>query len=219
MCRRNLLFPALAAVLMLQAGEPTRKPEEYPVHGKIGKVTMAAENLGPSVPTPSGGLFTSDYIAIEVALFGEGRGQVAALAHLQFALRINGEKTLLRPDTPGAVAASIEYPDWEQRPRLEAQAGPVIIGRPNPVERFPGDRRPAEQTGGGPRPRIDNPVGRKPDPTPIDELVRNAALPEGDVPLPVSGCLYFPYKKKMKTIKKLELVYEGPLGEGSLRFP
>lgn len=216
MGRSNLLSAVFLAALV-HAGETVRKPENYPVRTKVGNLTMAAENLGPSVPTPSGGLFTTDYIVIEVALFGEGRGQTVSVTHRQFALRINGQKSLLRPDTPGAVAASIKYPDWEQQRHLEVTAGPVIIGRPVPVERFPGDRRPTE--GRVSRPRVENPVERKPDPTSVDELVRDAALFEGEMPLPASGCLYFPYKKKMKTIKKLELVYDGPIGEGSLRLP
>src|SRR3974377_101543 len=126
MCRRNPLLPALMASAILQAGETVRKPEDYPARTRIGNITMAAENLGPSVPTPSGWLLTSDYIVIEVALFAEGRGkQSAAIAHPQFALRINGEKTLLRPDTPGTVAASIKYPDWEERRGLEDDGGPA----------------------------------------------------------------------------------------------
>ena len=223
MCRRNLVLAALFAALVLHADETTRKPEEYPARMTVGRVTIAAGNLGPSIPTPSGGILTRDYIAIEVALFQDGLGHRADLTHRQFALRINGATTLLRPDTPGAVAASIKYPDWEQHPALVGTAGVgnagVIIGRPRPIERFPGDHRPAEQTGGGPMPRVESPVGRKADPTSIDELVMRAALPEGDMALPVSGCLYFPYKKKLKTIKKLELVYAGPLGEGMLRIP
>src|SRR3974390_662135 len=92
MWRRNLWFAGLLAAFGLRAGEADRKPGDYPVHAKIGKITVAAENLGPSVPTPSGGLFTTDYIVIEVALFGEGRGRTVPVSHRQFALRINGEK-------------------------------------------------------------------------------------------------------------------------------
>jgi hypothetical protein len=223
MCRRNLPLAALSAMLILSADETTRKPEEYPARMTVGNVTIAAENLGPGVPTPSGGILARDYITIEVALFEDGLGHRADISQRQFALRINGATTLLRPDTPGAVAASIKYPDWEEHPTLVGTAGAgngeVIIGRPQAVERFPGDHRPAEQQGGGPMPRVDNPVAKKADPATVDELVTRAALPEGDVALPISGCLYFPYKKKLKTIKKLELVYAGPLGEGTLRIP
>ena len=223
MWHRSCLLVPVVTVLVLHGGEVTRKPEEYPARMKLGGITIAAENLGPSIPTASGGMNTRDYISIEVAIFAEGLGQQTSISHQQFALRINGVKSLLRPDTPGAVAASIKYPDWEQHPRLEGTAGMgnanVILGRPRPVERFPGDHRPAEGTGTGPMPRIENPIGRKGEPQSVDELVQRVALPEGAVGLPASGCLYFPYKKQMKTIKTLELVYEGPLGEGSMRIP
>ena len=52
-----------------------------------------------------------------------------------------------------------------------------------------------------------------------DEVIQRAALPEGEVALPVSGCLFFPFHGKMKKIKKLELVYDGPLGHGSVLIP
>lgn len=217
-----VLIPALVA-FSAHAGDTDRKPADYPAHITIGRVTIAAENLGPSVPTASGGIATRDYLSIEVAVFEDGLGHHAGLAHGQFALRINGSGTLLRPDSPSAVAASIKYPDWEQHPVLVGTAGigdaGVMAGRPRPVERFPGDHRPAEQTDRGPMPRIENPLGRTQDPASVDELVARAALPEGDTALPAHGCLYFPFRKKMKTIKKLELVYAGPLGEGTLRIP
>src|SRR5437868_2491482 len=109
--------------VLLHAAEPARKPEDYPARIQLGNLTMAVENLGPSIPTPSGGFFTKEYLTIEVALFGTGLGQHVALEHAQFALRINAAGTMLRPDTPGAVAASLKYPDWEQRSQIEARAG------------------------------------------------------------------------------------------------
>jgi hypothetical protein len=214
---------ALAMAVTCQADETTRKAEEYPARTNLGNLTLAAENLGPAVPTPSGGLFMSDYIAIDVAVFARGAGTRALIRRADFALRINGAKVPIHPDAAGAVAASVKYPDWEQRTQLEGRAGlgdsDVVIGRPRSVERFPGDNRPTRQQGSGPMPRIENPVARKRDETPVEELVERAQLPEGDVSLPVSGCLYFYYKGKLKSIKKLELVYEGPLGEGLVRIP
>lgn len=222
--QNSLLIVALVSQTPLSAGETTRTADEYPAKMQVGRVTIAAENLGPSVPTPSGGIFTQEYLTIEVAIFGAVKGQRETFNHQQFALRINGSKVPLRPDSPGTVAASLKYPDWERRSRLEASAGAgdggIILGRPRAVERFPGDRRPAEQRGSGvPLPRVDNPNSRKPETATVDELVQNAALPEGDAALPVTGCLYFAFKGKLKSIKKLELLYEGPLGESSLRFP
>ncbi len=213
---------SLAAVLRLSGGDVARKAEDYPARMELGTTTIAAENLGPSVPEPAGGLFTRDYISIEVAFFRPGSGQHTVIAHGDFALRINGARVPLRPEPPGAVAASLKYPDWEQRGQVETRAGvgdaDVVLGRPRAVERFPGDHRPAEQQGTGPMPRVNNPLGTK-TPINIDEVVARAALPEGDVGLPAAGCLYFPFRGKLKSIKKLELIYTGPLGEGSVRIP
>jgi hypothetical protein len=44
--------------------------------------------------------------------------------------------------------------------------------------------------------------------TPGDVVV-DMALPEGDRVLPVSGYLYFPWKGKPKSLKSVELVYQG----------
>ncbi len=217
----RIYWLAFLLTVTLNAGEVARKAEEYPARMKVGSLIIAAENLGPAVPTPSGGLFTEDYISIEVALFAQAPA-IISLSHSHFSLRVNG-KLILHPDTPGTVAASIKYPDWVQRPRLEGAAGAgdanVIFGRPRPVERFPGDHRPAEQTERGPMPRLDNPVSKKAEPLSIDQTVNNAALQEGEQGLPVSGCLYFPFRKKMKSIKTLELIYDGPSGAGSVRIP
>ena len=147
----------------------------------------------------------------------------ASLAQAQFGLRINGSKSVLRPDSPGFVAASIKYADWERYRGFEATAGlgnaGVILGRPTPAERFPGDRRPTEGRTPNPVPPVQSPMETKKEQAPVEDLVKAAALPEGELVLPVSGCLYFQYKGKLKKIKKLELVYEGPLGEASVRIP
>ena len=39
-------------------------------------------------------------------------------------------------------------------------------------------------------------------------LVNNAALPEGKRNKPLAGLIYFPYGKKLKTIRRLELLVD-----------
>jgi len=130
----------------------------------------------------------------------------------QFTLQVNGKKQMLYPQAVEFVAASLKYPDWETRPRLEAGAGPVIFGRPQPVERFPGDPQ-ARRLPPPPRPPDANPSGQEPQqPVSADEIVRQTALPEGEWRGPVSGYLYFAYKGKTKNIKSLALHYSGPAG-------
>lgn len=221
---RTLCIWILLSAAVLVAAEPARKPQEYPVHARTGNIIIAAENLGPSVPTPSGGIYVNNYIVIEVAVFGETKAvRTAELSASHFALRINGSRSVLRPDSAGFVAAAIKYSDWERYRGLEGTVGlgdaGVRIGRPTPEARFPGDRRPIEGRAPNPVPPVNSPVETKKDDTPVEELVQRAALPDGEPVLPVSGCLYFQYKGKVSKIKKLELVYEGPSGATSLIIP
>jgi hypothetical protein len=109
------------------------------------------------------------------------------------------------------VAASLKYPDWEE-PRgidMQGQVGPVILGPARPVGRFPGDQRP--NIGRGPAPPqapagYPGGVDRPPRETAAEAAV-NYALPDEERKGPVSGYLYFAYRKKPKSIKSLELIW------------
>lgn len=209
---------ALAWALAAGAQDGERKPADYPVQVPVGGVILAAENLGPAVPSTLGSLYTNGYLTIEIAMFPD-KARTTDVTHGQFTLRINGTKTQIPADSSGAVAASIKYPDWERRRHLEASAGMgdgvVIVGRPAPVGRFPGD----PTTRRTPVPSTPTGLEREKDPATVEEIVARAGLPEGDLRLPVRGCLYFPYKGKLKKIKTLEVIYTGPLGEAVLRIP
>ena len=50
------------------------------------------------------------------------------------------------------------------------------------------------------------------------EVVVRYALPEGEASVPRSGYLYFPYPRKTKDLRSVELVYQGPAGAATLRF-
>ncbi len=139
-----------------------------------------------------------------------------------FRLRVNNKKQTLYSQTPGMVAASLKYPDWHERRGLEGSAGAgnagVILGTPS--SRFPGDSRDRRRLPAPPRaPEEENRSGieRAPE-TKAEDAVVGAALPEGPQRGPVAGCLYFPYDGKLKSLKTLELLYEGPRGTASLRL-
>jgi hypothetical protein len=136
------------------------------------------------------------------------------VAPTDFALRING-KEVLHPVAPAMVAADMAHPDYKPQrdgPRLEGTAGTneggVSVGGP-PVNSnpFPGSQQP-----GTPRyppveiPR-DNPGGYKKEPVDPTEVLLKTALVEGQHRGPTSGFLYFPYRRKMSTIKSVELIY------------
>jgi hypothetical protein len=116
------------------------------------------------------------------------------------------------------VAAALKYPDWSMRPQLTGVAGvgdgAVVIGRPRQVERFPGDRRPADtrMPGSGNTPVQDSET------PPPEQMVVEAALPEGPARGPISGYLYFAFKDKPKKVKSLELLYNTGTTQAVLKF-
>lgn len=160
-----------------------------------------AEFCGHSVPFAGTTYFAADYIMVEIEVLPD-KSTPIRLASGEFHLRINGKKELLAPETPGMVAASLQYSDWSQRARLEAQAGPVIVGAPRQQPRFPGDTRPG-QPPNRPGNRQDDRPAAKTD----AEAVIDAALPEGPTLGPTKGLVYFPYRGKLKGLKTIELLW------------
>jgi hypothetical protein len=208
--RRALLFLAFLP-LFSQDNAPRSKPADYPVHVSLPGMEIAAEYLLHSIPTPKGFYFTKEYLVVDVGIF-PGAAESIKISSGQFTLRINHGQSTLPPDSPGTVAASLKYPDWEQRPTAVAQAGPVILGAPPAVGRFPGDPREP--------PPISPPGKEEPDPSSaereppktIEQMIALAALPEGPSNKPAKGCLFFRFRGKTKSIRSLDLVYDA--GEG-----
>jgi hypothetical protein len=210
----------LAALLPLYAQDapPRSKAADYPAHVALPGMELAAEYLLHSIPTAKGFYVSRDYLVIDVGVFPAAKERIT-ISSGQFRLRINHQTLELPPDSPGTVAADVQYPDWEQHPTATAQAGPVILGAPPTVGRFPGDRRES--------PPISPPVPEQPDPTgmgkeppkTIDQLIALAALPEGSSNKPLKGCLFFRFRGKTKSIKSLELVYDAGDGGAKATIP
>jgi hypothetical protein len=156
---------------------------------------------------------------VEVAFFPAAKNGIK-ISSAHFTLRINN-KSSLGAQSSGMVAASIKYPDWEQRPNMTAQAGPLIFGAPPAVGRFPGDQRESRPL---PTPRVPDQTGTgdagQQRDLPIEEAIAKAALPEGLSSEPVKGCLFFRFEGKLKFIKSLDLMYDagdaGPKGKITL---
>jgi hypothetical protein len=221
--RPFIWIAALAGfVLHAQGTTPREKPADYQAHSKLPGFELAADYLSHSMPVKGGVIDVNDYLVIEVAIFPSAR-ETPSLTSGEFTLRITnhtrGRKSVLSAQTPGMVAASLKYPDWEVRPTVEATAGVgdtgVILGRPVPTERFPGDPRP-QQSRLPPRPKVSDqtsPSGEaQPPEAPLEETVQRSAFPEGTVHGSVSGYLFFPFHGKTKSIRSLELVYESQDG-------
>lgn len=213
-----------AAPMLSQAPTPagtTPKPtaEGYPAQAAARNTTIGAEYMLHSF-SGRGQMFTADdYLVIEVALY-PARGGAVKVSTSQFALRRNGKKDPMLPQEPWFVAGSLKYADWSNPIQAEAGVGMgnagVILGRPAPVERFPGDptARPGRKA-----PRAPEATGTtKREPDKPEDVVVESALPEGEFHGPVSGFLYFPFKGKPKSIKSLELLYAGPDGKATLKL-
>lgn len=220
MLRRAAPIVALfAGLLAAQYGTPPKASEQdYPVHTRLDKLAIGVEYLVHSFSGGRETFIAKGYLVVEVALFPD-KGENLVVSASQFALRVNGHKQAIAAQAAEFVAASLKYPDWDNRqcdPCTQASAGPVIFGAPAPVERFPGDPRAAPPRG-VPRAPDDNARGiEKQPPVKADELALQTVLQEGEHHGPVSGYLFFPYQGRSGRIHKLELDYAGAAANATL---
>jgi hypothetical protein len=204
------------AVAAAQSGTTARaKPSDYPVQVQAGDMTLAGEYMVRSVGSGDAMFIVPDHLVVEVAVYPP-KGSTLEVSAGHFTLRINGNKRPLLAQPPSMAAAALKYPDWGWRPQVIGSAGvgdgDVVIGRPRRVERFPGDRRPSDT-----RPPIGAHKEQAPE-KPPEEVVVEAALPEGPTGGPISGYLYFASKEKPKKIKSLELLYNNGAVQAVLKF-
>jgi hypothetical protein len=214
-CPGILLF---AGLLSAETGvKPRPAPADFPVHEDAKPVAIGAEFMVHSFGRDSERYVNEDYLTVEVGVY-PANGTPILVGGSQFTLRINGKKDVLSPVTPSMVAASLKYPDWEQRPQTEAQAGPVTIGRPQNGPRFPGDNRPAQGRLPDPPQSASEQSPAGPTHVAPSVLVREVALQEGEHKFPTGGYLYFRYRGKIKSIRSLELVYNNGTESITLRL-
>lgn len=210
---------ALCGIALAQHGVDAKpKPSDYPIHADAGGTIIGAEYLVRSVGGERDMFIVDEYLVIHVAVYPP-KGRTVDVSNGHFRLRINGkDKELRLPQTPGMVAASLKYSDWERRRNLEIGGGlgdqTVILGRRQQAPRFPGDRRDAERRLPGPITKAEQ-VGGSDSP---EQRVVTTALPEGSAAGPVAGHLYFAYKGKTTKIKSLELLYDTGDRQSTLRF-
>lgn len=181
-------------------------PGDYKAHARINHDhSLAADFLGRTVPAPNAAFVLQHYVVVEAALFTRGYEFHSG----RFSLRLNGKSPLLA-QTPGMVAASLKYPDWENQREITATAGVgdagVVLGRRNTRARFPGDRR-------QPTPPPGTPVKAEPisENAPWD-WVAKLAWEDGVVKGDAAGLLYFPHNGNLAKLKTIELIYNNPEG-------
>jgi hypothetical protein len=222
--RAHVAFGLFSLCCAFGQTTPKDKVADYPAHAMDGTTGVAAEYLVHSVPAGTQTFIASDYLVMEVAVF-PALGEPIEIGTGTFKLRLNGKKEVISSEGPGFVAASVKYPDWEQRKNVEVQGGigdaGVVVGRPPAAGRFPGD--PTPQQSRLPRaPKAPAPDDRngieKEEPARAEEVIAQRALPEGPAEKPVSGYIYFRYRGKTKSIKSLELIYNGKSGPVTLKL-
>lgn len=190
--------PAKDALTTELKGMPPRAaPAEYQAQAQAGPVTVAAEFMGHSVPTPDGTYNTEDFVVVEVALFGPPQAR-AKLSIGDFSLRINGKKSPSPSQPYELVFKSLKDPEWGP-PKSEAKSKTSFGG------------------GGG-----DSEAAAAPVHMPVElkramELrVRKVLMLEGERALPQAGLLFFDYRSKTQGIRSLELIYSGSSGNATL---
>jgi hypothetical protein len=182
-----------------QGMPPRSSPADYQSQEHVGTVTIAAEFMRHSVPTPEGVYSTEDYVVVETALFGEPQARLNISAS-NFSLRINGKKKLFASQPYALVAASLKDPSWVP---------------PAPPEKSKTSFGSGGQAGDSPPPVVHAPMSVT---HTMDQHVEKAVMPEGDRVLPEAGLLFFEYRGKDKGIHSVELLYEGPAGKTSLEL-
>lgn len=214
--RSLVVLLAMAAPAFAGGIEPRLRPADYPVHAPLpGGGFLAIEYHGRGLPAAKGGVFLGAHIVLEVAYFPPEKGKTEVRGG-HFALKIDKMKHGIGPETPGMVAASLKYSDWEQRRGLEVGAGPIVYGPGGQSRRFPGGPSTPE-----PRraPRSDG-EPEKPDPQDLEaDAVKELAFPEGETTQVVAGYLYYRWGGNLKKMKKLVLDFSGPGGPVSLEIP
>jgi hypothetical protein len=183
---------------------PRAAPADYQAQAPAGTVTVAAEFIGHSIPTPDGSTYTTeDYVAVETGLFGPS-GARLKISIDNFSLRVYAKKMTSLPSQPfGMVFRSLKDPVWEDSVAVEAKA--AKSGNGISTGGKGGEKEPAAP--------VHMPLELQ---RAMQQRVQKTALPEGDRALPQAGLIFFPYRGKVAGIHSIELVYTGPAGTATL---
>ncbi len=191
--------PGKEAQIEIKGMPPRSNPTDYPDQGQAGKVTIGAEFQGHAVPTAEGNLTTEDYVVVEMGFYGPPGARIT-LSSEDFALRINGKKTL--PSLPyGMVLGNVKDPTWVPPEPPAPKEKNLNIGSDEPE---PKSKEPAFPV------RVPLEIQRA-----LNQRVQKAALPEGDRALPVAGLIFFQYGGKIEKIHTIELTYTGSAGKST----
>ncbi|MGA2184452.1 MAG: hypothetical protein ABSH47_15630 [Bryobacteraceae bacterium] len=178
---------------------PRATPDEYQTKGQAGAVTLAADFVGHSVPTPTATYSTEDFVVVEAALFGSP-GARATLSSGDFSLRINDKKAPLPSQPYEFVARTLKDPEWAPpaEDKSKSKTGINTGGKDSNSE---------------PLAPVHMPIALQ---LAMEQRVKNAVLLGGDRALPQAGLIFFQYRGKPQSIHSVELIYTGPSGKATL---
>lgn len=197
--RTALLVALTAAIALAQGTDSKRKLADWPVTAKSGTTDIGAEFMVRLISYGRESFVTDNFLVVEVALYPS---KPLEMKLTDWTMKVNGKKEVLHAQPPQVVSQYIRYPNWEIAPG-GAQVGDV-------GERFPGDPRarryPIPRTP-GPGPDQDPDAAEQPQEKRLSasDVVTKACLPEGPRKTPVSGLLYFPWRRNPEKIKSVEL--------------
>jgi len=180
---------------------PRAAATEYQAQAQAGTVTIGAEFVGHSVPTPEHTFSAEDYVVVEAGLFGPSDARTT-LSRDDFSLRINGRKIALASEPYELVFHALKDPEWQPPESKEEKSskGGLSTGGGGG-----GDKLPPVP------PKMPFPLRRA-----MEQQVQRSAMQEGERPLPQAGLLFFRYGGKTDGIKSLELIYGGAAGKATL---
>jgi hypothetical protein len=177
---------------------PRATPADYQAHTQVGTLTLAADFVRHSVPTPEATYSTEDFVIVEAGLFGPPQSRLN-LSIGDFSLRINGKKVAMPSQPYGLSFSSLKDPEWEPPSKPKAEKPTLNAGGGQPDDSF--------------HPIVRMPIELK---RTMQQRVQRASMPEGDRALPAAGLLFFEYRGKPESIRSLELIYTGPAGKATL---
>jgi hypothetical protein len=176
---------------------PRATPGDYQAQGKAGSLTIAAEFVGHSVPTPEAIYTSDDYVIVEIGLFGPSP---VSIAPSNFSLRVNGTKKALAAQPYEMAFKTMMDPEW-QPPKQEEKS----------KTSFGGGGQGGQDS--GPPPPVHMPLEIR---RPMEQRVTRAAMLEGELPLPRAGLVFFEFHGKAKNIHSVDLIYSGAAGNATI---
>jgi hypothetical protein len=231
----TILF-AISFVLPLAADSPGLRPRanatDYPARTAQNGILVAADPLDTDQVKRS---FATDiydgYLVVEVAVY-PASSQALNISDMDFALRLNGYSSPIRPATPRAIAAALHRSKQpKQRSASDIAIYPSVgigyesgSGGYNPNEPYGRNHRGIYTTTGVTVAGGDaGPVGTPPgssgaDRRTMESELSDKSLPEGRVDAPVAGYLYFPLPGKKRLVPQ-SLEFDSSAGLVKVVFP